>query len=53
MTVKELIRKLQCFDKEHYVEMEILTECRCLTVGSEIQDVQFKNGNCVLSGCDW
>lgn len=53
MTVQELIKQLQAFDETHSVEMEIDTECGCLLVGSTIQDVQFKDGKCVLAGCDY
>lgn len=53
MTVEELIKQLETFDKTHSVEMEIDTECGCLTVGSFIEDVQFKNGKCVLYGFDY
>ncbi len=53
MTIDVLIYKLKQFDKDHTVEMEIDTECNCLKVGSSIQDVQWKDGKCVLYGCDY
>ncbi len=53
MTIKELIRQLRAFDETHSVEMEVDTECGCLTVGSTIQDVQFKDGKCILYGRDY
>ena len=53
MTVEQLIERLKEFDKGHTIEMEIDTECGCLLVGSTIQDVQFKDGHCVLYGCDY
>ena len=52
MTVKELIKQLQTFDENHRVEMEIETECGYVEVGSDIHDVQFKNGDCILRGSD-
>ena len=50
MTIKELIKRLQCFDKEHNIRIDVDTECSCLKVQCEIDDVQFKNGDCVLTG---
>lgn len=52
MTIEGLIKHLSTFDKTHTVEMEIETECGCLLVGSTIQDIQFKDGKCVLFGSD-
>ena len=52
MLVKELIRHLRTFDVEHFVEIEIYTECDYLKVKTTIDDVQYKNGNCVLYGQD-
>ncbi len=52
MIVKELIRQLQTFDESHTVEIEVDTECGRLKVKCCIDDVQFKNGNCVLYGQD-
>jgi len=53
MTIKELIKKLQAFDENHIVEIEVDTECGCATAGSAIQEVQWKNGICVLYGKDY
>ena len=53
MTVKELIKHLRTFDENHHIKMEIETECGYVEVGSDIDDVQFKNGNCILHGCDF
>ena len=53
MTIKQLIKHLQTLDENHIVVMEIDTERGYLKVGSNIEDVQFKNGNCVLIGCDF
>lgn len=50
MKIKELIQKLQCMDKEHTVVLEIDAECGHLNCKSNIEDVQFKAGNCVLYG---
>ncbi len=51
MTVKELIKHLQCFDEDHNVSIDVDAECGCLKVACAIDDVQFKNGDCVLTGC--
>ena len=53
MTIKQLIRMLRCFDEDHIVEMQIDTECGCVQVGSNIEDVEFKKGNVVLTGVDY
>lgn len=53
MTVEDVIKYLQQFDKSHTVEMEIDTECGHVTVGSQIQEIHFKNGKCVLYGSDY
>ncbi len=50
MLVKELIRRLQCFDEEHNVNIEVDAECGHLKVKCEIDDVQFKHGDCALIG---
>ncbi len=49
-TVKELIKHLQCFNEDHYVKIEVDAECGHLKVECEIDDVQFKHGNCILTG---
>ncbi len=50
ITVQELIKKLQCFDEHHAVSIEVDAECGHLKVKCEIDDVQFKHGDCVLTG---
>lgn len=50
MTIKELIRHLQCFDESHTVIIEVDAECGHLRVESAIEDVQYKGGICVLYG---
>ncbi len=50
MIIKELIRRLQAFDENHDVNIEIDAECGCLKCESNIEDVQFKNMKCVLYG---
>lgn len=50
MTVKELIKKLQCFDGDHTVKIDVDAECGCLRVICDIDDVQFKRGECQLTG---
>ncbi len=50
MLVKELVKRLLCFDGEHNVNIDVDAECGCLKVQCEIDDVQFKNGDCVLIG---
>ena len=52
MTLRKLIEKLKPFDNDYEVEMEILTECGCLTVGSDIWTVELKKGKLVLYGQD-
>ena len=54
MTVKELIKRLRCFDGNHYVNIEVDAECGHLKVKCKIDDVQFKHGDCILTGyTDW
>lgn len=50
MTVKELIKHLQCFDENHTVSIDVDAECGCLKVMCDIDDVQLKHGDCVLMG---
>lgn len=52
MTIKELIKRLQEFDEDHEVLLRADTDCGYLTVKCSIEDVQFKNGKCVLYGSD-
>lgn len=51
ITVGDLLKQLQMFDKDHPIILEIDAECGHLKVRSTIEDVQFKNMNCVLYGC--
>jgi len=53
MTIKELIKHLQEFDESHIVTLEIDTECGYTTTTSSVEDVQFKDGHCILYGCDY
>ncbi len=50
MTIEELIKRLRTFDKDHTVEIDVDAECGHLKVKCPIDDVQFKDGNCVLTG---
>jgi len=50
MDIKELIKRLKGFDEDHHVELEVTAECGHLTVKCDIEDVQFKDGQCVLLG---
>ena len=50
MTIKELKKMLNTFDEGYIVEMEIDAECGHLKCKTSIEDVQFKNGKCVLYG---
>ena len=50
MDVKELIKKLRCFDENHHVSIDVDAECGCLKVKCNIDDVQFKNGEVALIG---
>lgn len=50
MLVKELIKRLQWFDENHNVNIEVDAECGHLKVKCEIDDVQFKHGDCILTG---
>ena len=52
MTIKELIKHLREFDEEHVVLLQVDIECGYQKVECPIEDVQFKNGNCVLFGSD-
>ncbi len=53
MTVKELRKRLNCFDENHNVRIEVLTEAGFALCGSEIQEIRFENMECVLYGSDW
>ena len=50
MLIKELIKRLQCFGEEHNVNIEVDAECGHLKIKCEIDDVQFKYGDCILTG---
>ena len=50
MTIKELIKKLNCFDPEHEVEIEFMHSSGCVCSGSDILDVEYKRGKCFLIG---
>lgn len=53
MTVKQLIKHLRYFDENHNVNIEVDTERGYLKVKTNIEDVQFKEGNCILYGQDY
>jgi hypothetical protein len=46
MTVKELIQRLRTFDENHNVVIE--AEARYVKYSPVIEDIQFKNGDCVI-----
>ena len=48
MTVKELIRQLQAFAGEHTVIIEAQYDCGMAVAGNTVDDVVFKDGDCVL-----
>ena len=50
MTVKELIKRLDYFDETHIVNIEVDAECGHLKIKCKIDDVQFKHGDCILTG---
>ena len=50
MTVKDLIKHLRAFDESHNVTIEVDAECGHLKCKTAIDDVQFKDGDCVLYG---
>ena len=50
MLIKDLIERLQHFNENHNVNIEVDAECGHLKVKCEIDDVQFKHGECILTG---
>jgi len=48
MTVGELIRQLQCFDENLYVEVDAEYDCGHGIAGDTVNSVDYKRGNCVL-----
>ena len=50
MLVKELRKRLGCFDENHVVSIEVDAECGHLKIKCNIDDVQFKYGDCILTG---
>ena len=50
MLVKNLIKKLQCFDPEHGVILKTSAECDYVKVECEIRDVKYEGGYCVIKG---
>ncbi len=49
MDVKELIRKLQCFDENHHIKIEAYYDCSLGIAGNTVDKVEFKNGDVVLT----
>ncbi len=48
MDVKELIKRLRCFDEDHHVKIEAVYDCGLGTAGDTVDSVEFKNGDVVL-----
>lgn len=53
MTIKELIQQLQTFDQTHTIEIEADYDCGYAKAGGKIDDVQFKDGKCILHSTDY
>ncbi len=49
MTVKELIKQLQCFDGDHHIKIEAEYACGHGIAGNTVNNVEFKNGDVVLT----
>ena len=50
MNIKELIKRLQCMDENHYVVVELsCNNCGCGNSNATIEDIQYKHGNCVIA----
>ena len=50
MQVKDAIKKLSCMDEEHHIILDISCQCGHLRVKCEIENILYKNGDCVISG---
>ena len=50
MLVKNLIKKLQCVDQDHWVNLQTVCKCRHLKVKCTIRDVKYEDGNVVIEG---
>ena len=53
MTVKELKKRLEAFDDAHDVKIRITYDCGCAVTESSIDDIEFKDYACVVSGEEW
>lgn len=53
MTVKELIKRLQCFDEDHHIQIEAEYDCGYGLAGGTVDDVQYKNGDVVLTSVEY
>jgi len=49
MLVKELIKKLQCMDGNHEIEIQAEYDCSHDLSGGSIDNVEFKNGKCIIT----
>ena len=48
MTIEKLIRQLQTFDPKHTVSMKIEYDTRYKILYTDIDDVRWENGECIL-----
>ncbi len=53
MTVKELIKKLRCFDENHHIKIEVKYDCGYGVAGNTVDAVEYKNGDVVLTSEEW